>query len=116
MYTESNALPTIDFIAGLISVEGAFMWVKQNNTEIPVFQLKMHKSERSLVELVRDGLGLSEKVHAYHHNERDYVLLLVRSKKSIEDIIIPALTGRLLGTRAAQFYLWKEKYFENKFS
>ena len=41
MNTQNNELPSLDFIAGLIAGEGAFMWIKQNNTEIPVFQLKM---------------------------------------------------------------------------
>jgi len=36
------------------------MWVKQNNQEVPVFQLKMHASDKDLVKMVRDGLNLKE--------------------------------------------------------
>jgi len=72
---------SLDFIAGLICGKGPFMWIKQNNTEIPVFQLKMHYKDKNLIEMVRDSLDLSETVHEYTHQNRHYALLLVRKKE-----------------------------------
>ncbi|MFH2136536.1 MAG: LAGLIDADG family homing endonuclease [Patescibacteria group bacterium] len=94
---------SLDFIAGLIAGEGSFMWIKQNNQEVPVFQLKMHASDKELVEMVRDGLNLNETIHIYNHQNRHYVLLLVRKRKTINEKIIPLLDGRLFGMKKNQF-------------
>ena len=111
---ELNELPSLDFIAGLIVGEGSFMWIKQNGTEIPVFQLKMHATERPLFDLLKTKMGLKEKIYEYTHQERHYVLLLIRKRSVIENIIIPVFDGRLFGNKKIQFENWKNKYFERK--
>ena len=105
---------SLDFIAGLIAGEGAFMWIKQNNTEVAVFQLKMHALEKPLFELIKETLGLKEKIHQYLHQNRHYVLLLVRKRSVVEEIIIPTFEGRLFGLKKIQFEDWKNKFFERK--
>lgn len=107
-------LPSLDFIAGLIVREGSFLWVNQNDRSQPVFQIKMHANERPLFELIKAKLQLKEKIHEYTHQKRHYVVLMVRKRSVIEEKIIPVFTGRLYGIKAAQFYLWKERYFEEK--
>lgn len=111
---EQIHLPSLDFIAGILSIEGSFMWIRQNKSEIPVFQLKMQPTEKSLLELIRLKLGLKEKIYEYNHQKRSYVLLLVRKRSTIENVIIPVFEGRLLGNKMVQFEDWKNRYFEHK--
>ena len=103
-----------DFIAGLVAGEGSFMWIQQNGTEIPVFQLKMHANERPLFEMIKSKIGLKEKIHEYNHQGRNYVLLLVRKRLVIEQIIIPFFDNRLFGLKKEQFVVWKTHFFELK--
>ena len=103
-----------DFIAGLVAGEGSFMWIKQNGTEIPVFQLKMHANERPLFEMIKSKIGLKEKIQEYNHQGRNYVLLLVRKRLVIEQIIIPFFDNRLFGLKKEQFVVWKTHFFELK--
>jgi hypothetical protein len=107
-------LPSYDFITGLITGTGAFLWVKQKNSEVPVFQLKVRSDDCELLELVKAKLGIKEVVHNYTHQNRAYSLLLIRSRRTIETILIPTFEGRLFGQKQIQFDLWKKKYFEKK--
>ncbi|TSC84217.1 MAG: hypothetical protein G01um101413_512 [Parcubacteria group bacterium Gr01-1014_13] len=107
-------LPSYDFIAGLLTSTGSFLWVKQKNSEVPVFQLKMQAGDHELLELVKSKLRIKESIHQYIHQGRNYSLLLIRSRKTIETILIPIFDGRLFGQKQVQFDLWKKKYFEKK--
>ena len=111
---EEDKLPSLDFIAGLVTGEGSFIWVKQNGTEVPVFTIKMHSSERLLLTQVLKKLELKEKLHEYHYGERQYVTFLVRKRSVLEDKVIPIFKDRLYGKKKAQFYIWLEKYNEKK--
>ncbi|MEK7624023.1 MAG: LAGLIDADG family homing endonuclease [Patescibacteria group bacterium] len=113
--TEKEELPSLDFIAGLIAGEGSFLWIHQNGSKIPVFQLRMHACERPLFELIKRKLNLDEKIYEYTHQGRHSVLLMVRKRSTLEDIIIPVFNGRLFGKKAAQFELWKEIFLIEKF-
>ncbi|MEK7680801.1 MAG: LAGLIDADG family homing endonuclease [Patescibacteria group bacterium] len=113
-YNSEAELPTIDFIAGLINTIGAFMWVRYNAREIPVFQIKIQVDQIELVQLVKQKLGLNEIIHKYRHQNREYALLLVRKRKTIESIIIPSFDGRLFGKKALTFDNWKKKFYEKK--
>lgn len=115
-YTKNIANISIDFIAGLIAGAGAFMWIKQSGQETPVFQLKMHADEKQLFELIKEKLGLKEKIYEYTHQDRHYVLLLVRKRSVIEKIIIPTFDQRLFGLKKLQFELWRDKFFQKKLS
>lgn len=111
---DENHSPSLDFISGLISTGASFMWVKQKQTEVPVFQIKMHISERPLLELIKQTLGLKEVIYEYNYASRQYVLMLVRKRSVIETTIIPTFDGRLFGVKKDQFEAWKKKYFEKK--
>ncbi|HSR89414.1 MAG TPA: LAGLIDADG family homing endonuclease [Candidatus Udaeobacter sp.] len=107
-------LPSYDFIAGLVTTIGSFLWVKQKNSEIPVFQLKVQSKDYDLLVVIKDKLEIKETIHKYLHQDRQYCLLLIRSRRTIENKIIPVFDGRLLGQKQIQFDLWKKKYFEKK--
>ena len=107
-------LPSYDFIAGLLTSTGSFLWVKQKNSDVPVFQLKMQAEDYALLELVKAKLGIKETVHQYSHQNRSYSLLLIRSRRTIETVLIPIFDGRLFGQKQIQFDLWKKRYFEKR--
>lgn len=108
------SLPSLDFIAGLVVKDGSFLWVKQKQYLVPVFQIKIPIKEINLLELIKEKLCLSEKIHRYNYQDRAFGLLLVRKRSSIENIIIPAFDGRLLGVKKEQFELWKNLYYQRK--
>lgn len=114
MKNETNNSLSYDFIAGLLTVISSFLWVKQKNSEIPVFQLKMQSSDSGLLELIKQKLEIKENVYIYSHQNRQYCLLLIRSRRTIETKIIPIFEGRLFGQKQIQFDLWKKKYFEKR--
>lgn len=109
-----HPLPSYDFIAGILTCAGSFMWIKQKNSEVPVFQLKMQYFDYELLELIRAKLEIKEKAHQYIHQNRAYSLLLIRSRRTIENTLLPIFDGRLFGPKQIQFDLWKKKYFEKK--
>ncbi len=111
---QSGQLPSFDYIAGLLTSTGSFLWVKQKNSEIPVFQLKMQSGDFELLELIKARLEIKESIHQYIHQGHGYCLLLIRSRRTIETVLIPILDGRLFGQKRLQFDLWTKKYFERK--
>lgn len=112
--TSNTPLPSYDFIAGLLTSTGSFLWVKQKSSEVPVFQLKLQSGDHALLELIKAKLEIKEVIHEYTHQNRTYSLLLIRSRRTIETKLIPIFDGRLFGQKQAQFDLWKKKYFEKK--
>ena len=107
-------LPSYDFIAGLLTNTGSFLWVKQKKSEIPVFQLKMQTDDHDLLELIKTKLEIKESIHQYIHQGRAYSLLLIRSRRTIENTLIPIFDGRLFGQKQIHFDLWKKKYYEKR--
>lgn len=107
-------LPSLDFIAGLVNKCGVFMWVKQKGSEIPVFQIKMEAEELPLLQMIKFKLGLKEKIYQYLQKDKPYVLLLVRRRSVIQNILIPTFDGRFLGRKKIQFEDWKNKFFERR--
>lgn len=113
--TTKTELLSLDFIAGIIAVTGSFLWANRNNELIPVFQIKMQATHKDLVTLVRDSLKLKEKVYEYKHQDRKYVLLLIRKRSTIEHKLVPAIDGRLYGQAQVKFELWLRRYYLKKY-
>lgn len=107
-------LPSLDFVAGLVNKCGVFMWVKQKESEVPVFQIKMEADELPLLEMIRSKLGLKEKIYQYLQNGKPYLLLLVRKRSVIQTTLIPTFDGRFWGQKKFQFDEWKNKFFERR--
>ena len=114
--TQLNDYPKIslDYLAGLITVGGSFMWLKNGNRNMPAFQMKMQASEKPIFILIKERLGLKERIYEYTHQNRHYVLLVIRRRSILENIIIPALEFRLFGPKKEQFEAWKKKMFHVK--
>lgn len=100
----------LSYIAGFVEGFGSFLWVNQKGREIPVFQLKAHIDQKDVLENIKKTLKLGESLHYCGHNGRNYGLLLVRSRKTILDKIIPTFEGRLCGKKQKQFNDWKIKF------
>ncbi|MBI2443683.1 MAG: LAGLIDADG family homing endonuclease [Candidatus Magasanikbacteria bacterium] len=105
---------SLNFIAGIISVVGSFLWVRQGKQVLPVFQLKMQAENKQLLEIIKARLGLPEKIYQYAHQNRHYALLLVRKRSSLEKLIIPTLKNKLYGPKQAQFNRWMDKFTKAK--
>jgi len=104
-------IPSLDYIAGIISGHGNFGWIKKNKTDSPFFKIKMHASELPLLKLIRSKLGLSEKIYQYNHQGRKYILLTVHRKNTLHTVIIPALEFRLFGKKEKEFEKWKNRFY-----
>ena len=106
-----RALPSLDYIAGIISCHGNFSWTKRGKIQAPFFQIKMHHSELRLLKMIKTKLDLSEKIHQYNHQGRKYLLLTVHRKNTIHSVIIPALEFRLFGMKLGKFEKWKKQFY-----
>ena len=104
-------LPSLDYIAGIISCHGNFGWTKKDNKTSPFFQIKIHASELPLLKLIKAKLGLSEKIHQYDHQDRKYVILTVHRKNTLHNTIIPALEFRMFNMKQKQFEKWKTQFY-----
>lgn len=112
---------SFEYIRGLSDGEGCFSFYpgsrKKNGHKykIPTFAIIMHERDRHLLELVRDALGLRNKIYERKpwrgdgYNRSPSVGLVVREFDQIKDIIIPLFYKRLKGYKARQFTDWLEK-------
>ena len=106
---------SLDFIAGLICSGGCFTsYIQNGKQKMSAFSLKMHYNDKDLIVAVRDSLGLKEHIHEYNHQGKHYVVLNVRKRKIIENIIIPVFDERLVGLKKQQFEKWKDNFYKNK--
>jgi hypothetical protein len=100
-----------DFIAGLIVGEGTFYWTKSGSGRVPAFAIRLHVRDKELITAVRDSLGLRERIYEYTHNNRHYVMLIVRNIGSLKNVIIPIIYPRLAGYKRLQFLRWFREFF-----
>ncbi len=107
---------SLDFIAGLVTSQGYFSWVTQHRTQqkVPVFQIRLPYDEKDLLFGFKNSLGLKEPIYEYRSKNRSFVLLLIRKRKSIKEIIIPAFDQKLRGKKKKQFDQWKEAFFQEE--
>ena len=116
-----NQKISYEYIRGLVEGEGCFSFCTSPNikngkrSRIPAFIISMHERDENLLRLVRDTLGLKNKVYNYKSFQKDgikrgrKVVLIVREFKQLKDIIIPFLYKKLVGHKRKQFDEWLEK-------
>ena len=100
---------TLDHIAGIVSMHGSFLWVKQNSKEIPVFQIKLQPKETQLLEQIKEKLEVDEVIHSYSHSNRNYVIILIRRRWVIINKLMPIFDNRLCGSKKQVYEDWKRK-------
>ena len=106
-----------EYIIGLIEGQGSFKFTtwRQKERRIPTFELRMSIENEHLIELVRDAMGLPNKVYTYRYKEKDsskrkpYVTLLVREIGELKNIIVPTFYNQLVGSKRREFDEWIDK-------
>ncbi|MFA5098945.1 MAG: LAGLIDADG family homing endonuclease [Candidatus Paceibacterota bacterium] len=110
-----------EYIRGLVDGEGCFTFYpgyknkSGRKSKLPAFVLAMNERDKKLIELVRDALGLRNKIYIRNssdkdgHKRSDVAVLVVREFDQLKDIIIPFFYGKLRGYKGEQFIAWLEK-------
>lgn len=104
----------MDYIRGLTEGEGTFTFSTNTSKKrrVPAFCIKMHARDKKLLELVRDSLGLKNKVYEYEQSRSDgvkrsrQVFLIIRDIGSIKNVIVPLFYKNLIGNKGKQFEDW----------
>lgn len=111
-----------EYIRGLIEGEGCFSFCKIGNfigidkKKIPVFALAMSRRDKNLIKLVKERLGLRNRVYEYGPRQRKdgykrdgTAILMVRDIGQLKNIIVPLCYKKLFGNKGRQFEEWIEK-------
>jgi len=104
-------LPSLDYIAGIISCHGNFGWIKKDSYKSPFFQIKMQAKELPLLKMIKAKLELKEKIYKYNHQGRKYVMMTVHRKNVLHSTIIPSFEFRLFSSKHTQFEKWKNQFY-----
>lgn len=107
-----HELPSLDYIAGIISCHGNFGWIKKGLSGSPFFQIKMQTKELHLLKMIKNKFELKEKIYKYNHQNRKYVMMTVYRKNTLHSTIIPSLEFRLFGSKQAKFEKWKNQFYK----
>ena len=128
MEAESKKQISYEYIRGLIEGEGSFTFSTSKirlitgevkRVKIPTFAIGMHERDEPLIILVRDTLGLPNKVYNYQQSNKDGIqrgrkaFLIVREIGSLKNIIIPLFYNRLIGHKRIQFDKWLQDIRED---
>lgn len=106
-----------EYIRGLTEGEGTFTFSTNGKAghKVPAFTIKMHVRDKELLEMVRDTMGLKNRVYEYNHQGHDghkrgpQAMLIVRELGNLKNIVVPFFYGRLKGNKGKQFNEWLEK-------
>ncbi len=110
---------SFDYIRGLVDGEGCFTFCRSGGSryrdKVPTFSLGMTERDFQLLTIIRDKLGLRNKVYLYGPRKRKdgykrdgMAILIVRDFGQIKNIIIPLFYKKLIGYKAKQFEEWIE--------
>ena len=119
---------TNEYIRGLVEGEGSFTFHQTTKRadgsvyKLPAFIISMHFRDKDLLKMVRDKMGLKNKLYyrvpriqmqnaktgKKYLSERQ-VILVVRDFEQLRDIIIPFFYKKLVGYKGAQFMEWIER-------
>jgi len=105
-----------EYIRGLTEGEGTFTFSTSHKLrrKVPAFALRMHVRDKGLLEIVRDSMGLKNKIYEYDYKRNDgykrgpQAILIVREFGQLKNIIVPFFYKRLKGNKGKQFNDWLE--------
>ena len=115
-----------EYIRGLIEGEGCFSFCSIPvekivdgvfiRKKLPTFELSMSSQDNQLIKLVKETLGLKNKIYEYkarerkdRYNRQPLTILIVRDFGQIKNIIVPLFYKKLHGNKAKQFEVWIER-------
>ena len=117
-----------EYIRGLVEGEGSFTFsttrkrVDGTRYKLPAFVISLHIRDKHLLEMIRDKIGLKNKIYYRVPNvviqnaksgkkylsERQ-AILIVRDFQQLKNNIIPFFYKKLYGHKGVQFMGWLEK-------
>ena len=118
---QEEKILSYEYIRGLIEGEGCFTFTPvivkgQKITSIPTFVIAMSARDKELIEMVKQTLGLRNKIYCYKaefkkdgYKRQGRVILKVRDTGQLKNIIVPLFYKRLAGNKGKQFSAWLEK-------
>ena len=71
----------------------------------------MHFRDKKLLQNIAFSLGLDNEIHEYVHQNRHYVQLIVRDRKSLLFRVVPAVRWKLHGYKKIQLESWLTEFF-----
>ena len=107
-----------EYIRGLVEGEGCFTFCptykKANGryARVPQFIIGMHERDNELLILIRNKLGLKNRIYRRKGQGVNNIMvsvLTVRDFKQLKDVIIPLFYNKLKGYKSDQFIEWLEK-------
>lgn len=112
-----------DYIRGLVAGEGCFSFCTipvfgkdGKRLKIPAFMLQMSKQDKNLIYLVKEKMGLRNRIYEYKpridrhsSNRQGMIVLNVRDFGQLKNIVVPFFYKKLIGFKAKQFEEWLEK-------
>lgn len=110
-----------EYVRGLAEGEGCFTFypgykkVDGNKYKLPTFVIAMHERDSELILMVKNALGLRNKIYIRKPSMKDgysrgnVAVLVVREFDQLKDIIIPFFYKKLKGYKGKQFIEWLEK-------
>ena len=118
-----NKKLSYDYIRGLIAGEGCFSFCtvptlgkSGKRLKIPAFILQMSKQDKDLIYLVKEKMGLRNRIYEYGprktkdmFNRQGMIILNVRDFGQLKNIVVPFFYKKLIGFKAKQFEDWLEK-------
>lgn len=111
MPTPNDHLTNIFFIAGIISVSGAFFATQTARSQQFGFQMKMSKDFSKLIDLCSSTMGLTKKSKNYKDRRgHEVALLLIRSENELLNQVIPFMDTYLVGPKLKSYNRWKKLF------
>lgn len=117
-----------EYIRGLVEGEGSFTFSTTSKRadgtryKLPMFAVSLHIRDKRLIEIIRDKIGLKNKIYyrtpriaiQNAKNGKKYLserqaILIVRDFQQLKNNIIPFFYNKLKGYKGVQFTEWLEK-------
>lgn len=111
MPTHNDHLTNKLFIAGIVSVSGAFFATQTARCQQFGFQMKMSKDYSKLIDLCAETMGVNKKSKNYKdHRGHEVALLLIRSENELLNQVIPFMDTYLVGPKLKSYNRWKKLF------
>ena len=118
----ASKILSYNYVRGLIAGEGCFSFCtalgfnkKGKKLKVPAFMLQMSQQDKELVYLVKETMGLHNRIYEYgprtkkdSYNKQGMIILIVRDFGQLKNIIVPFFYKKLVGFKAKQFEDWLE--------
>ncbi len=117
-----------EYVRGLVDGEGCFTFCNtpkridgtSTKVRLPTFTLAMSAQDEELMGLIRDRLGLKNKIYSYSprnnrfsQNRQGMCILIVRDFPQLKNVIVPLFLNKLHGNKGRQLKSWLKQMKED---